>query len=297
VQIVVKQQSNNEERGKMKSPSMRYEIGISVVVLLVALAFAAISYAEQGAYGQQSPSQQPSKPDASGQKGQPEVPKEVPKVDPKEQADYKAFFEAQDPDKKVQLGQDFLQKYPMSQYATSVYSQLVNAYFTKQDWNNLYDTADKAIAKNPDDVDVLTLVGWIIPHTYRSDDPDGEKKLDKAVTYEKHALEVIPTLPKPATLTDEQFAAAKADRLAQAHSGLGLVYFRHGDYENSVKELQQATKAAGAADATDFYVLGFSLQKLNRNSEAADAYLKCGQIPGALQDRCKQSVTQAQSAK
>jgi tetratricopeptide (TPR) repeat protein len=287
----------------MKGPSIRYGTKISVMALTAALVFAVASYAEQGSYGQQSPSQQPSsqqpppqqpsKPDASGQSGQ----KEAPKVDPKEQADYKAFFEAQDAEKKIQLGQDFLQKYPMSQYAPSVYGQLVNAYFTKQDWNNLYATADKALAKDPDDVDVLALVGWIIPHTYRSDDPDGSKKLEKAESYEKHALEVIPTIPKPPTLTDEQFASAKADRVSQAHSGLGLVYFRRGDYENSVKELQQATKAAGAADATDFYVLGFSLQKLDRNSEAVDAYLKCGQIPGGLQDRCKQSAAQAKSAK
>src|ERR1700732_1652348 len=145
------------------------------------------------------PSNRPS-PTPRDRRASRRFPREVPKGAPKEKADYKAFFEAGDPDKKVQLGQDFLQKYPMSQYATSVYSQLVNAYFTKQDWNNLYDTAEKAIATNPDDVDVLTLVGWIIPHTYRSDDPDGEKKLDKAVNYEKHALDVIPPLPKPATL-------------------------------------------------------------------------------------------------
>jgi hypothetical protein len=29
---------------------------------------------------------------------------------------------------------------------------------------------------------------------------------------------------------------------------------------------------------------------LNRNAEAADAFNRCGQIPGGLQDRCKQSA-------
>jgi tetratricopeptide (TPR) repeat protein len=276
----------------MKRRSIRYGIRISLIALIVAVGFATPSYARQG-YGEKPPSQQSSKPSASAQGAQPEVPK----VDPKEQADYKAFFEAQDADKKVQFGQDFLQKYPASQYASSVYSQLVSAYYKKQDWDNLYATAERAIAKNPDDVDVLTLVGWIIPHTTKSDEPDAAKKFDKAESYEKHALEVIPAIPKPATLTDDQFASAKADKMSQAHSGLGLVYFRRGDYEDTVKELQQATKAAGAADPTDFYVMGVALQKLDRNGDAADAYSKCSQIPGALQDRCKQSAAQVKSAK
>ncbi|HWW51166.1 MAG TPA: hypothetical protein VN044_05460 [Verrucomicrobiae bacterium] len=277
----------------MKGQSIRYGIRISTMALIVAVAFAAASYARQGGYGEKPPSQQSSKPADSAKGDKPDVPK----VDPKEQADYKAFFEAQDPDKKVQFGQDFVQKYPASQYVSSVYSQLVSAYYKKQDWDNLYATADRAIAKNPDDVDVLTLVGWIIPHTTKSDEPDAQKKFDKAETYEKHALEVIPAIPKPPALSDDQFASAKADKLSQAHSGLGLVYFRRGDFENTVKELQQATKAAGAADPTDFYVMGVALQKLDRNTDAADAYSKCSQIPGALQDRCKQSAAQVKSAK
>ena len=70
-------------------------------------------------------------------------------------------------------------------------NQVVSAYYVKQDWNDLYASADKAVAKDPDDVDVLTVVGWMIPHLYNKDDPDADKKLDKAENYEKHAIDVI----------------------------------------------------------------------------------------------------------
>jgi len=60
-----------------------------------------------------------------------------------------------------------------------------------------------------------------------------------------------------------------------------------------VKELQQATQSASPPDPTDFFVLGLDLQSLNRFGEAADAFNRCGQIPGALQDRCKQSAEAA----
>jgi len=235
---------------------------------------------------------------AQGQQGQ--TP-EAPKLNPKEEADYKALMalSANDKtavDKKIQLCQQFLQSYPGSRYEESVDNQLVNAYYTKQDWKDFYDVADKAIAKDPDDVDVLAVVGWVIPHLYSRDDPDADKKLDKAESYEKHAIEVLPTLQKPDNLTDDEFAQAKAAKLSEAHSGLGLIYFRMQDFDNSVKELQLAT-ADNSTDPTDFYALGVGLQQLKRNSEAADAFTKCAQIPGGLQDRCKQSAEQAKSAK
>ena len=87
------------------------------------------------------------------------------------------------------------------------------------------------------------MVGWVIPHVIDPNSPDAGKQLDKAETYEKHAIKDIPTLTKPASMTDEQFATAKIGKAAEAHSGLGLVYFRRQEYEDAVKELQQATRA------------------------------------------------------
>ena len=62
----------------------------------------------------------------------------APKVDPEEEAAYKAFFDA------VRIGsrqansarQDFVPKYPISRYAESVYSGVVQAYYAKQDWKD-----------------------------------------------------------------------------------------------------------------------------------------------------------------
>ena len=228
-------------------------------------------------------------------KGNQQEPKAAPKVDPKEEAAYKAFYEAnpQDPDKKIELGKDFLQKYPMSQYIESVQAGLVQAYYLKQDWKNFYATADQALALRPDDAGVLTVVGWVIPHVYNPNDPDAPKSLDKAEQYEKHAMQVIAAMPKPAAMTDEQFTQSKTALLAEAHSGLGLVYFRRQQLDDSVKELQQATQSAQRPDPTDYFVMGIDLQNLGRTTEAADAFNKCAEIASGLQDRCKQSAETA----
>jgi len=214
---------------------------------------------------------------------------------PKEVAAYKAFYSAnvEDIDKKIKLGHDFLEKYPKSQLAEAVEAGLTNAYYEKQDWKDFYASADSALALKPDDVDVLTTVGWVIPHVYNPNGPDADKQLDKAETYEKHALQVISTMPKPSYMKDAQFAASKNQKSLQAHSALGLVYFRREDFEDSAKELEQTMQGNATPDPTDMYVLGVDLQNLKQYSQAADAFNKCAQIPGSLQDRRKESADAA----
>ena len=220
-------------------------------------------------------------------------------IDRKEENAYKAFYSQKDElDKKIQLGQAFLQKYPRSPLAEAVDAGLVNAYVAKQDWKDVYASADSALALKPDDVDVLTTVGWVIPHVYQPTDPDASAELDKAETYAKRAIEVMATMPKPSHLSDTQFAAAKAQKAAQAHSALGLVYYRREDFTNSAKELEQAMQGNPNPDATDLYVFGMDLQDLKRYQEAADAFNRCAQAAGALEDACKQNadVANRQSA-
>lgn len=217
------------------------------------------------------------------------------KVDPQEEAAYKAFYDTnpQDADTRIKLGEAFVVKYPMSHYDESVYAGLAHAYYAKQDWKNFYASGDRALALNPDDPSVLVITGWVIPHSLNSNDPNASQDLDKAEKYERHAIEVIGAMAKPANMSDDQFSQTKAMLLSQAHSGLGLVYFRRQQFENSVKELQQATQGSASPDPTDLFVLGIDLQSLNRYGEAADAFNRCGQIPSTLQDRCKQSADAA----
>jgi hypothetical protein len=265
------------------------------VTLFAALALAAISYAQDnvGGYSQPQPSpipqQQMPAPTTSQPAQKPAAPA-APPVNLKEQADYKALFATSDTDAdaKIKLGTAFLTAYPTSNYKEAVYNQLLHAYYSKQDWDNFYSVGDKVIAMDPDDVDALAMVGWVIPHVFHSTDPDAQLKLAKAETYEKHVIDLMGTMAKPATLTDVQFAAMKTEALEQAHSGLGLVYFREQKAPDAVTELQAATATSASPDPSDLYVLGIELLQTNKPADAADAFGKCSAIPGGLQDQCKQ---------
>jgi tetratricopeptide (TPR) repeat protein len=272
---------------------VRY-ILIALLSVTLQLGFSAASFAQgtnpnfvTGKEDQQNQDQQQKQKTLNGDQQTP-----APKVDPAEEAAYKAFFDAgaSAPDARIQLGNDFLAKFPMSRYAESVYAGVVQAYYAKQDWKNFYAEADKGLTAYPDDVTMLAIVGWVIPHVFDPTGPDAAANLDKSEKYEKHAIDVIGVMPKPASLSDDQFAQSKSIILSEAHSGLGLTYYRKGQWAESASELQQSTQASASPDATDYFVLGLDFDKQSKYPEAADAYAKCSQIKSALQDRCKQSA-------
>jgi tetratricopeptide (TPR) repeat protein len=269
-----------------------------MVVALTCLPVAALSYAQMSGGGQQA---SPVMSGTDSMQTELHMLTDVQRqgTDRKEENAYKAFYNEKDElAKKIQLGQTFLQKYPKSPLAEAVDAGLMNAYVAKQDWKDVYASADSALALKPDDVDVLTTIGWVIPHVYQPDDPNASADLDKAEAYEKHAIEVMATMPKPSHLSDAQFATAKAQKSAQAHSALGLVYYRREDFANSAKELEKAMQGEPNPDATDLYVFGMDLENLKRYDEAADAFDRCAQATGGLEDACKQNadVAKRQSA-
>jgi len=246
--------------------SIRKRMALFAATLAAALALSAPSHAQRRA-----------------------APPGEPSVSP-EEAFYSGWNHERDPQKKTQLGEKFVQNYPTSRHNQEVYDQLLLAYNAKQDWTNFYTISDKAIAQYPDDVTVLALTGWVIPHLYSADDPDADKKLVKAEVYEKHALEVIPKLVKAPAAKQEEFASIQKSMLTMAYSGLGLVYFRKTNYQDSVKQLQQATQIALSPDPIDFYALAVGLEHLGRYGDAADAYQKCSQIAGNVETLCKASA-------
>lgn len=218
--------------------------------------------------------------------------KDAPKLDPAEEAAYKAFsdLKADETDKQIQAGEQFVEKYPASRYDLLVYTALTQDYLNKQEPDKMYATADKALAIDPDDISILVLVGWAIPHHFDPKDLEADRKLDKAEAYEKHALDLLATMAKPANLSDEQFAKVKVQAQSQAHSALGLVYFRRQDYEKSISELEQGTSTAPTPDSTDYFVMGIELQKLTKYKEAADVFGKCVAAGGPLASRCKDAA-------
>jgi tetratricopeptide (TPR) repeat protein len=245
-------------------------------------------------YGQPQQQNPPTPPPAK-QPGTP-APPAAPAVNKEEEDTYKKFFETKASADQIPLGEDFLKKFPESRYRESVYSKLTADYLANGMEDKMFAAGEKTLELDPDNVDVLAVMAMTIPRRVDIRALDADQKLNKAENYGKKAIGLIGNLQKPATITDEDFAKAKNEKLSMAHSGLGFVYFHRGKYMESAAEFGEATKLASAPDPADFYVMGYAYEQAKKFDDAVTAYGKCGDIAGPLQARCKSSQTNAKKA-
>jgi tetratricopeptide (TPR) repeat protein len=269
------------------------------VTLLVALVSAASAYAQGSGQGQQNPP--PSNPPA--QQGQPTPPAKPslsmdsapPPVNAEEEAAYKTIFELKGTDfqHQIQLSEEFLKKFPESRYRESVYSRLTMAYLSAGEVDKMLAAGEKALELKSDDVDVLALMALVMPRRVNPSALDGNQKLTRAEQYAKQSIEILAALPKPANLSDAEFAKAKNEKLSMCHSGLGFVYYHRQKYADAANEFEQATKLASNPDPVDFFVRGLSFNEAKRPADAAAAFGHCSEIPGPMQARCKQNQDDA----
>jgi len=218
-----------------------------------------------------------------------------PPVNAEEDAAIQAFRAAPITDmaKKDQLGEEFLQKYPQSRYRPEVYSLLVRGYLSLGQIDKMETAGDKEIQLNPSDAQTLAIVGSTLPRVMNANTTEPQKRLEKAEQYSKRALEVLPTLVKPAELSDAEFLKAKDQTSALAYSGLGLVAFRRSKFAEAIPNFEQAVKLDPVPDPVNFYLLAISNEKTSHFDDAATAFTKCAAVPGGLQATCKTGADEA----
>jgi tetratricopeptide (TPR) repeat protein len=256
----------------------------AVVGLTVALSFGAVNSSAQ--YGQAaSPATAPTPAQSTPPPKDAGKPQKVNKA---EEAAYKNVLAAQgaDPAMEIQVGEDFITKFPMSRYVGGVYGMLTTAYYTTGNTDKMFAAGAKALELNPDNVDVLALLAMAIPRRVKPNTPDGPQQLQKAEVYAHHAIELIPSLAKPDTVDDATFEKAKNDKLALCHSGLGLLAIGHSKFEDARTELTQAVQLASSPDPVDYYLLGNADAQSSYMNGAVAAYEKCA-ATGPLVNQCK----------
>lgn len=271
-------------------------VGALTAFLFCSTASAQAQSGQQGAQSQPSQQQQP-----AAQGGQNKQPNPAPlsmdnaPASPEEEAAFKAVQQAADSNKRIQLAEEFLQKYPQSRYRPTMYQSLVSGYFATQQVPKMLDAGEKEIEMNPNDAPVLAVMAQTLARTYNAKAPDAAKQLDKAELYSKRAIEITPTLPKPENLTDEAFNNAKNDTLVMAHGGLGLVYIRRGKFSEAIPELEQSVKADTHPDPdpVNYYLLGVADKQTSHFDAAVAAFSKCAAMPSSLQATCKSNAEDA----
>ena len=264
----------------------------SVRAVWVLAGAAALGLAALPARAQQQEEKPPTLDKSKQQAPTPPQP-ETPPVSPEEEAAFKAYSEtgAAGGEKKAQLGEDFLQKYPQSRYRAIVLSTLTAAYFRLGQIDKMTATGEKALAGTPNDVQVLAILAQTLPRSLSKDPAVAGKQLEQAEVYARRALDIIPTMSKPEGAADEAWAAAKNSVLAMAHSGLGLVFIYRQRFNEAVAELEQSVKAE--PDPVNYFLLGMANKNGLHYDDAAAAFEKCAAILSPMQPRCQTALVEA----
>ncbi len=224
----------------------------------------------------------------------------APPVNAEEDAAIKAYREAPVADtaavtKKLQMGEDFLTKYPQSRYRSEVLSWQVRGYLGLGQLDKMEAAGEKELAIQPNDAQTMAVMGSTLPRSITNSMTAEQKNkaLDDAEKYSKQALELVPTIAKPAGVTDEQFVSAKNMVQSMAYSGLGLVAFRRGKYAEAIPNLEQAIKYDPNPDPVNYLILGISNEKSSHFDDAVTAFTKCAAIQSSLQATCKSGIDEA----
>ena len=261
--------------------------------IFFALLFGAALLAAPAVFAQSTPpKQQPAPKPATGDKAgaQPgAADSATPPVNKEEDDAYKAIFDlkAADSVKQIQLAEEFLPKYPTSHYRDAVYARLTTAYQTNGQMDKMFVTGNNALAANPDNVQVLSVMAYYTYARYKGNALDAEQILQAMERYARHGLELLSTMTKPEAIAEEDFNHARNQMQSMCHSGLGKMYFFQGKSAESVAEIEQAAKLDPTPDMLDTFVLGEGQARLKKYAEASAAYERCSQTPGNLQAMCK----------
>jgi len=231
-------------------------------------------------WGQEKPAPQGSK----GQQGQAPA---GPQVTPQQLKEAQAIQNELDPDKQMQMVNDFVAKYPDSPYLSDIYFFGAIAAQQKGDVAKVVDFGEKSLKAKNDNMRTLILMATILPMPQVAQGADADKKLAEAEADANKVLEMVPQLPKQANQTDEQFQQVKSAATAEAHAALGMVHLQRAsqgltgpdaaELAKSEKEYQMAVSTPNP-NAEDYFRLGEAYKMDNKIDQAIEAFTKASQL-------------------
>lgn len=218
-----------------------------------------------------------------------------PAVNPEEEAAFKAYQNApaSDMPKRLQLGEAFVAKYPQSRFVSYVYSTLTVGYSMTGKAEKVTEFGEKALAINPNDVNVLATMSQLMSRAMDPKSPTAAQTLDKVEQYARRAIDVMTTMAKPDGATDDSFAVLKTAVLSMSHGALGTADMRRGKFAEAVSELDQSVKPPADPDPVNLFLLGYANEKTSHFDDAAKAFSKCAEMQGPMQSNCKQGLEEA----
>jgi tetratricopeptide (TPR) repeat protein len=202
-----------------------------------------------------------------------------------EVAAYNAITAEQDARKRMPKIEKYLGAFPESQFGEALATLAVVTLQEMKDAAALAAFGDKMLAKNPNDIRLLT----VLASAYASN-PD---QMAKAGTYARRAVELQKTRTAAASATDRKLAGV-------AHFVLGRALLQESKFPAAAAELKTATALLQDAPedlAGAWYYLGFAYAKMERAADAISALTQAGNIQGPYQKLAQELLAKIKAAR
>ncbi len=197
---------------------------------------------------------------------------------------YAAALQTTDPAKRIELLEALEQRNPASEYMAKGYGTLFQAYRLAGQNDKSVALAEKVLAKDQSDPDMLLVVA--------ADYLAKNKDQDKIEAYTAKAAEVAAAAPKPEGVADADWQKRKSTITGAALFMRGTLYYTQSKWAAAEKELLEALPHLDNPEvkAEALFYLGFSNYKLERAQEAYNYYRQCAAIKSRFQDRAVKNM-------
>jgi tetratricopeptide (TPR) repeat protein len=231
----------------------------AVVFLVVALAAAAVLWAQQPKAAPAAQAAPPSQPVAK-----------QPQVKSKAEAEaLMAVFNAQDADTRLKAVDTLLTKFKDTEFKAVALQVAAVSCQQKNDFENMVVYAERTLEADPQSYQAMLMLASGLAQRTREFDLDREEKLARVEKYVASAQDVLKTALKPnPNLTDEQWEAAKKDFDAQGHEALGLAAMARKKYDVTIAEFKTALEVASSPDPATMVRLGAVYNLAGKYDEA-----------------------------
>ncbi len=211
-------------------------------------------------------------------------------VTPEESNDFQIMRNELDPDRVVQMVNDFETKYPNSSLLTWVYMLAANACQQKGEIEQVVEYGDKSLKLKPDNLLSLIIMATMLPQPQlsRGGGIDQQRRLDQAEAYAEKALELIAKLPPQPAETEEQLETRRHQLSADPHSALGMVHLQRSsmalqapdpdELALAAEEYEKAVSLTPSPSPQDYFRLGETYALLNKVDEAIQAFVRAGDL-------------------
>ncbi len=203
-----------------------------------------------------------------------------------EQSLTSAAYQQKDPVKKAVLLVRYATMFPDSPNSVQALGAAAVTYQQVQNRPKMLETANAALAKDPNDLGMLLLLA--------DDYSEKGDQLDKAEAYAKKAAALCDTAKKPDGVSDADWQKQISLQKGLALSALGQIDLQKKLNPTAVDNLTKAApllKSNAAMYARNQYRLGFAYVNLKKNAEAKQAFTDAASVDspykGPAQDKLK----------